>query len=468
MKVLLISPKAHTGGLEALRKGHQILQGLLYVAAAARDAGHKTTVAIADSTDVDRYIRRYQPDILGVSCVTATYPIAREILNHVHSANPSLPTIIGGHHATFMYKEVIRETGVHYVCRGEGEEVFVQLLSSLEKGNPEPAVEGIVFQKDGVFFNDNEIAILDDLNKIPRISRELVAPEFSFSPKLVSSRGCPFQCSFCSISAFYGGKYRQRSVDDAFSELLEFISWGYDQFWFHDDNLTVDKAWLTDFCNRILEHKLKIHWNAMSRVSIIAKEPELIALMARSGCSLLSIGLESGIPEVIESLNEKIDLGDIAKAIKVMDRIGITHNWYMILGSGDKYDTPGYLKQSLDFFCKHRLGYVVISILTPFPGTKVFEQLQSEGRILHYNWEDYDVTHCVYQPLGMSPKEMESFLSKAYIKIYLSKGWRLIPLAIRSLKTGAMKPNHIINGIRIMIESKLLGKDITKAMAKRH
>jgi radical SAM superfamily enzyme YgiQ (UPF0313 family) len=104
----------------------------------------------------------------------------------------------------------------------------------------------------------------------------------------------------------------------------------------------------------------------MSRVSIIAKEPRLIALMARAGCSLLSIGLESGIPEVIENLNKKIDLGDIAKAIKVMDKIGITHNWYMILGSGDQYDTPEYLKQSLDFFCKHRLGYIVISILTPF------------------------------------------------------------------------------------------------------
>jgi anaerobic magnesium-protoporphyrin IX monomethyl ester cyclase len=120
MNVLLISPKAQTGGLESLRKGHQILQGLLYVAAAARDQGHRAVVAIADQDDVDRYIRRYQPDILGVSCVSATYPIARDVLIHVKKKHPNLKTIIGGHHGTFLYKEVILETGVDYVCRGEG------------------------------------------------------------------------------------------------------------------------------------------------------------------------------------------------------------------------------------------------------------------------------------------------------------------------------------------------------------
>ena len=135
MRVLLVSPRARTSGLESLRKGHQIIQGLVYVAAAARDAGHKATVVIADRETLPRYIRRYQPDLVGVSCVTATYPVAREILIDLAQNHPGLPTIIGGHHATFMYREVLEETGVSYVCRGEGEEVFPALLAALEKGD---------------------------------------------------------------------------------------------------------------------------------------------------------------------------------------------------------------------------------------------------------------------------------------------------------------------------------------------
>lgn len=119
MKVLLVSPKAHTGGLESLRKGNQILQGLLYVAAAARDAGHDTIVVVAASDNVDTFIKRYQPSVLGISCVTSTYPVARELLIHVKKHHPQLKTIIGGHHATFMYKEVFADTQVDYVCRGE-------------------------------------------------------------------------------------------------------------------------------------------------------------------------------------------------------------------------------------------------------------------------------------------------------------------------------------------------------------
>lgn len=467
MKVLLVSPKSHTGGLEALRTGNQILQGVLFIAAAARDAGHKAVVVIADATDVDRYIRRYQPDLVGVSCVTATYPVARELLIHIRQKHPDLPTVIGGHHATFMYEDIFRETDVNYICRGEGEEVFVKLLAALEVGNRYPDIPGMVYCQDGVCFNDETIAILDDLAHLPRITLDLVAPEFNFSPKLVSSRGCPFRCSFCSISAFYGGKYRQRTVDEVITDLKDYMSWGFDQFWFHDDNLTVNKAWLTDFCNRLLSERIKIRWNAMSRVSIIAKEPELIALMHRAGCSLLSIGIESGIPEVIERMHKNIDLNDIDKAIAVMDKIGITHNWYMILGSGDEYDTPEYLQKNLDFFKARKLGYLVISILTPLPGTELFDKLKKENRILHYNWEDYDIAHCVYQPLGMEPEELQAFMPKAYKQIYLSKGWRLIPLALKSIKTGAMRPQQILTGGKILLQNKLFGRDFLKAMEKK-
>ncbi len=463
----MVSPKAVTGGLESLRRGHQILQGLLYVAAAAKAAGHDCTVVIADQNDVQRYIRRYRAELVGTSCVSATYPIARDLLIRLRKDYPNLPTIIGGHHATFMYQEVLAETGVSYVCRGEGEEVFPALLASLEEGNHHPRIPGIVFQKDGNFHNDRQIALLNDLDHLPRITLDLVAPEFSFSPKIVSSRGCPFRCSFCSISAFYNGRYRQRKVEDVIADIEDYISWGFDQFWFHDDNLTVDTKWVNEFCAQVEAKDLKFRWNCMSRVDTICREPDLIARMARCGCSLVSIGIESGIPEVLERMHKKIDITQIKTAIGILNRLKISHNWYMILGSADEFDRHKYIRQNIKFFSSLPFGYVLISILTPFPGTEIFERLRAENRLLHYNWEDYDATHCVYQPLGMSAQELESYLIKAYLKVYLSKGWRLIPLFINSFRSGAIRPDMIRSAITAMLKAVFLRKDFHTAIRKQ-
>ena len=466
MKVLMVSPRARTGGLESLRKGNQILQGLLYVAAAARDAGHDTTVVVADRDNVDSFIERYQPDVLGVSCVSASYPIARELIKYVKQQHPGIKTIIGGHHATFMYKETFRDTGVDYICRGEGEEVFPQLLASLQAGNHYPDISGIVYMREGSYYNDDKIALLQDIDNLPRITRDLTAPEFSFSPKIVSSRGCPYFCSFCSISAFYGGRYRKRTVKAVIAEIKEYISWGYDSFWFHDDNLTVDTKWMEEFCQAIEDEGINFHFNCMSRVDTICNNPALIARMAKVGCSLMSIGIESGIPEVLERMHKKISLEQIKTAIKILNKLSISHNWYMIIGSADEFDTPKHIEQNIRFFCSLPLGYVVITILTPFPGTEIFNRLVTEDRILHYNWEDYDAMHCVYKPLAMSPKDIDAYFPKAYVRVYLSKGWRLLPLFYHSFKRKAIHPSTIISAIKTMFMHKVMGIDFRKALNK--
>jgi len=466
MRILLISPRAKTGGLESLRSGNQILQGLLYVAAAVKEAGHFVIVVHGDASDVEASINKYRPDILGLSCVTSTYPIARDTIIQAKKSFPHLKTIIGGHHATFLYQEVIEDCGVDYVCRGEGEEVFVQLIQALEKGNPYPSIEGITFFKDGSYHNDQKIAILEDLHKLPRITFDLVPAGTSFSPKIVSSRGCPFRCSFCSISAFYNGVYRQRSVEAVIEDIKTYVAAGYHSFWFHDDNLTVDTKWVYAFCDALDLNNIEITWNAMSRVDTICNNPQLIQRMAQSGCKLLSIGIESGIPEVLEKLQKRIDNEQIERAIKIMNSSKISHTWYMILGSGDEFDTPQYMEKNIRFFRSHRFGFVLVSILTPLPGTELYAKLKSEGRILHKDYSKYDIMHCVYQPLGMSPKTMESYLPKAYLNIYLGKGWRLIPLLWKSSLSGAVRPNQIWKSITTLFKTYVLGRSFEEAIRK--
>jgi anaerobic magnesium-protoporphyrin IX monomethyl ester cyclase len=202
-------------------------------------------------------------------------------------------------------------------------------------------------------------------------------------------------------------------------------------------------------------------------VDSIVKDPKLFARMAQAGCSLVSIGIESGIPEVLKRMHKKIDVPQIKQAITTLNRLSISHNWYMILGSGDEFDQPKYIEQNIRFFGSLPFGYVLISILTPFPGTEVFAKLKAENRILHYNWEDYDITHCVYQPLGMSAKELESYLPKAYMRIYLKKGWRLIPLFISSFRRKAIRPAMVTGAIKALFQTYVLRKTFYKALEKR-
>lgn len=449
-----------------MRKGYQIHQGLLFVAAAARRAGHKAVVVSADQITIHRFIRRYKPDVVGFSCVTATYPMTKDMILEFKKLHPNTPTVIGGHHVTFMFKETIEETGVDYVCRGEGEEVFPALLESLQQGNLFPKIPGMVFKKDGIFHNSESIAILEDINTLPRITMDLVAPDFNFTPKIVSSRGCPFFCSYCSISAFYGGKYRQRRVEDVIQDIEDYISWGYNHFWFHDDNLTVDGKWVNSFCELIEQRELKFTWNCMSRIDLICKDPALIARMASCGCRMMSIGVESGVPEVLERLKKKISLEQINKAVQIMKTVGISYDWFMLMGSGDEFDTPEIIEKNIKFFSQLP-GMILVSILTPFPGTEVYNKLKAEGRIRHYNWEDYDIIHCVYNPLGMTFKQMEAYLPIAYRKIYLSKGWELFPLFIKGVRTNAIRLDMILSGIKSLVKTFVLGKDFYSAILKK-
>ncbi|HPV14193.1 MAG TPA: radical SAM protein [Candidatus Cloacimonadota bacterium] len=465
MTILLVSPTATTGGLEMMRRGHQVYQGILYIAASARDAGHRAVVVQADVNNLHRYIRRYKPEVIGFTCVTAVYPLVCEMIRYVKEKHPEIITVVGGHHVTFMYKETLQETGVDFVCRGEGEEVFPALLAALEAKDRYPAITGMVYLKDGQFFNDERIVLLDDINKIPRITLDLVAPESTFTPKIVSSRGCPFKCSYCSITAFYGGKYRQRRVEDVIADIRDYISWGYTQFWFHDDNFTTDAAWLNRFCDLVEQEELKFTFACMSRIDIIIRAPELVARLAASGCNLMSIGIESGVPEVLERINKKISLPQIMKAVSILKKQGISYNFFMLLGSGDEFDTPEILDKNIEFFSKLP-GLILISILTPFPGTAIFEKLRRENRIRHYNWEDYDITHCVYNPLGMTYKQMEAYLPKAYMKVYLAKKWKLIPLFISALKSKSIEPGMILGSAKSLFQTYILRKDFHKSILK--
>ncbi|MCZ7362130.1 MAG: cobalamin-dependent protein, partial [Candidatus Methanoperedens sp.] len=142
MNVLLISPKVKIPGLESLSRGYTIGGGILYLAAAVREAGHRVTVELGNENNIMHLIEKHSPEVVGVTCLTATYPIAKNVINLIKEYRPSILTVIGGHFATFMTREVFLECSVDYVLRGEGEIAFPLLLKQIESGNEYSIIEG--------------------------------------------------------------------------------------------------------------------------------------------------------------------------------------------------------------------------------------------------------------------------------------------------------------------------------------
>jgi len=460
MNVLLISPKVKIPGLESLCRGYTIGGGILYIAAAVREAGHRVTVELGNENNIMHLIEKHSPEVVGVTCLTATYPTARNVINLIKEYRPGILTVIGGHFATFMTREIFLECGVDYVLRGEGEIAFPLLLEQIESENKYSIIEGIAFRKNNKIFNENTYTLLKNIDSLPHPAIDLIPKEIKdFIPIIYTSRGCPHKCSFCSISAFYNGKWRARKTENILAEIEAYASQGVKSFSISDDNLTFDTKRVRSICDQLKDQGLdKLKWSCLSRVDSISRDPGMIDKMADSGCTAMSLGIESGVQEIINSYKKNITLGQVQDAVRIMNDSSIFHGWFMIIGSGDEFDRPKYIEKNIDFMKKVKFDILQISILTPFPGTEFYYKMISENRLLHKNWSKYDCTHCLYQPLHMTPEQIEQYYIKAYKTLYLERGLDLLEMTWKGYRAGFLTPAMILklsrHGLNFLFKKK--------------
>ena len=351
MKVLLISPKFKPVGLDSFVSGYTIGNGILSIAAATREAHHDVVVELGNEENIINLVKKYSPDMVGVTCLTVSYPSARNMITIIKQYNPNILTIMGGHHATFMTRKIFSECSVDYILRGEGEVAFPLLLNHIESGNRYPLIEGVAFRKGTKIFNVNSFALLQYIDSLPRITADLVPKGItSFMPQIPSSRGCPFRCSFCSISAFYKGRWRKRKTKNLLDEIETYASIGYERFKFNDDNMTVDTERVKRICDGLKERGLdNLKWGCLSRVDSICRDTVMVDKMVDAGCSTMQLGVESGVQEIINAYKKNITVEQVQEAVKIMNNSSIFHTWFSIIGSGDEYDQPKYIEKNIDF-----------------------------------------------------------------------------------------------------------------------
>ena len=466
MKILLLSPKAGESSYQKFSAWENVGLGLLYLSSALKKQGFTVRVALTDQEEAEALVTEFKPNVVGITCVTSTYNTAIRILEAVRARDRSIITVMGGHHVTFTARETLKEPSVDYVVRGEGEEVFPALLGNIMKGKPHALIDGVCFEKDGEVYNTDTVALVKDISKLTFPDRSAVEKYNPPNIYVLSSRGCPYQCTFCSASNLYGGVWRKRDVDDVLDE-LEGIRGIGDQavtVQFGDETLTVDTRWAKQLCLGIIERGLKFKWYSNSRVDSLVRDPHLLDLMQEAGCRGLSLGLESGLQEIIDSYRKGITLEQAVRAAEILREKSMFQQWYVMIGAGNEFDTREYIRKSIAFLKGFPFDLVQISILTPFPGTHLYEQLEREGRLLHKNWDLYDGLHCVYRPLGITVEELEKELTRAYRQVYLNAG--LIKLLRRTyrFKNSLANSRSFLSFLNIAVRIGIFRQDIRDAV----
>ncbi len=409
MKILLIAPKWPDSSLWG-----QIFFRFPYLALTTLAAltGDDWDISIVDeSTEPIDFSTN--TDIVAISIMTPLAKRGYEIADTFRRKN--IPVILGGIHPTMMQEEAKNHADA--VVVGEAEEIWPEVLSDFKQGALKP------------FYKAEKFSSLEHLQN-PR--RDLLNKKaYFFSNTAQTTRGCPFDCEFCSVTSFYGHTYRVRPIEDIINEMGK-MEGGFR--FFVDDNIVGKPDYAKDLFRALAP--LNIRWFSQASLNIV-KDRELLDLAQKSGCMGLFIGFESLSQECLKSMGKSTNLvREYRDAVKTIHDHGIGIQGSFIFGTDQ--DDQTVFSDVLRFIEKAHIEAALFSVLTPFPGTRIQQTLMKENRILHTDWEQYDMNHVVFRPKNMTPEQLQDGLNWAYKRLY---GYgsiikRLFPFKKRSLFYG--------------------------------
>ena len=413
--ILLIESKSPDFNIYSMYKLPRI--GLVILGTLAKQAGYNVRILYQEINELRREHILWA-DLVGFSILTATAPegfrLARQVQSLDSEKDVPTPIVFGGVHATFCSEECLNSCD--YVIRGEAEKSFVPFLDALNGTGDLAEIRGLCRNVNGEVVENPGYEQRTDMNLLPVPDWTLVE---NYRPRIgaiMTSRGCPYDCSFCSVTAMLGRKYRMRSVDNVMKDLAAMNTKGV---FFYDDHFTANRKRTKELLNRIISERGLTHnikrFSAQVRADI-ANDPELLDLMQIAGFKTLYIGFESVNPETLALYNKKQTVKDIKRSIEEIHKRKIRIHGMFVFGSDA--DTLETFKTTMRFSVAASLESVQFLILTPFPGTRQYDQFCSEKRILSTDWSEYDAFNTVFKPKNMTPYQLQKGMLESMRKFY--------------------------------------------------
>jgi anaerobic magnesium-protoporphyrin IX monomethyl ester cyclase len=401
MKIVLVFPGIANLGFNSFGSpafeytGSEIHHGLCSLSACAKQAGYEVELidlrGLRGWGHYRQQVQQLEPDVMGITSMSLDYDIARRCAQIAREVSPRVVIVIGGIHPTVATEQVLAEPAFDHVVVGEGEISFVNLLRKLEAG-----------QIPGRLIQDGR----PDLDALPFVDRELfdysaelnapfLGEVFGFKAPyvtIITSRGCMYNCSFCQPAErkLFGRLVRRRSVPNVMAELRVLRDrYDFRSLKIHDDSVTQDVEWVTDFCNAYVDQGFTQPFFASSRADFICNHEETFALLARAGLAAVSIGFESGNDRVLRKLLHKgVTVEQNLRAAKICRKYGVK-----ILGSymmGIPGETKEEVMDTVRMIQAIRPDHHMCSFFTPLPGTHLFEMCQEQNLCLFSEGDQLD------------------------------------------------------------------------------
>ena len=448
MRVMLVNPRFRLP-IDTRTTPHL---GLAYLAAVSEQRGDQVLVFDADVEEesITEAVRRFQPQVVGITANTPQVKQAWRTAQAIKSVR-DVPVVLGGPHPSVLPEESADQPGVDIVVRGEGEDIWLELCNVLERAlqaDPDfdarqlrdiqahllDDVLGITFKAlDGQLHHHPDHPPVADLDSLPwpayhffkmerytNLQPATDAIEGARSFSILTSRGCPYRCTYCSQSIM-PQRWRARSPENVLAEWRHLVEeLGAQEIGVLDDSANIRMDRLMKLSDLLIENRLNhVPWIFVNGIRANLASRELLARMKEAGLKRTAFGVESGDPDILKSIDKRLDMDTIRQAFKNARAVGLETIGFFIIGlPGETAET---MERTIRFACELDPLIANFSMMTPYPGTKVYEIVKQKGRFLVHDWEDYVFFEgkARFEMGDMTAELVERKWREAYRRFYL-------------------------------------------------
>jgi len=418
--------------------------GLGYMATGLRKHGFEVTILDClkerfNFLDFYGYIKKADFDLIGFQVYSKDIESVNKHISLVKKVNESIWTIVGGPHPSLLPEKTFHHFPmVDFGFKGESEvgiSALVVYLSGNRIGFKDfdgavlKNISGLIW-KNGSDVVCNEMYLEKNLDNFDYPAWDLIRPnkypdgphgvffrELPIAP-IVTTRGCPFKCTFCGSKSINGSTLRKRSVESIIKEIeLLQNSYGIREIHFLDDNFTFDKNFAMNVSREIIKRKIKINWCCPNGIRLDTLDEDLLKLMKESGCYSISVGIESGSQRILKLMKKGISLGQIVDKVNLIRKLSFIVSGFFIIGYPD--ETKEDIRETIKFSKKLDLDRAAFFNFLPLPGTEIYKQLIQSGEMQEFSWHDFSSYKVNYAPVGISKNRLKWFQRQAYLSFYL-------------------------------------------------
>ena len=433
---------------------------LLYLASVLKKEGFEVSVLDQPGqgfsfNETLSWIKKEDPDVLGFSTLTSSGRNSALISEKSKEANPNIIVIFGNHHATFNAHRILRKyPSVDIIVRGEGEKTVVKIAYYLQNGGDLKNIRGISFRKNGEIISTPDQNLIDDLDSLPFPDRDLINVDYhciiagaNIAPKkftsIVSSRGCVYDCRFCSCKKLADKRWRNRSAKNTLDELQLIANEGYKQLIFVDDNFTMNPRRVEEICRGIRKEKLDFEWICEGRVDNCSYD--MLRSMAKSGCKVMYFGIENANQRILDYYNKRITPKQSEEAVKKARKAKID----VIIGSfilGAPNETREEMIKTIEFSNRIPIDLPQFNILDAHPGNDIWHDFVSKGYIdPEEQWESAVAVCDVYPEVKVCKEEIFDLMQYGFFNRVQNPAF-LLDQAIKTIRS-SYRVNTIINNL---------------------